>query len=115
MELDEVLDAEAAVEVQEVDAAAEQDVLAVVDGLLAGGKRQGVRRSTAAEKLASFEYGDAVTGGSQGSRGCQPGESAAEHEHIAHQPATGRRARLPPPPEESTFKASQAQMIRKST
>jgi hypothetical protein len=52
-EADFVFDAEAAIEIEEVDAAAEKDVLAVVDNF---GVREGVGSGASAQEGFGFEY-----------------------------------------------------------
>ena len=72
---DVVFDADAAIELDQVGAAAEQDVLAVVDHFPGRGMLVGGGAST--EEGTAFEKGDFVAGAGEGSRGGQAGQAAA--------------------------------------
>ena len=82
-------DAQALVKIQQVDAAAHQHVLAVVDGFRAGLIGSGA----AAEKRAGFQEPDAVTFAAQrGSRG-KSGQSAADNDNVHRRASTGAKSR----------------------
>ncbi len=87
MEADQVADPQALVEIQEVDAAAQQQVLAVIDGL--GGvlvrAGNGVGRGASAQERARLEEVHVETSAAQsGCRG-EAGKAAAGYENRGHQ------------------------------
>ncbi len=72
-----MFDAGAAVEIDQVDAAAQENVLAVVDGFaLLVGVRHLVRGRPSAEEGTAFEQIDVEPGIAQGSGGSQTRESS---------------------------------------
>ncbi len=73
IEGDLVRDAEAFIKIHQVDAAAEQEVLAVVDGLGV----YFVRSRAAAEEGARFEEFYGVAGGAESCRGGESGQAAS--------------------------------------
>ena len=77
-------DTEPAIEVEEIDAALEQDVLAVVDDCAGIVTRCGIGRGAAAQEGSSLQDRNTMSGGAQCRGGGQPGESAAEHENVGH-------------------------------
>jgi hypothetical protein len=87
MEADQVADAQALVEIQEVDAATQQNVLAVIDGL--GGifvrAGNGVRRGASAQEVARLEEIHVETSAAQSGCGGEAGEAAAGYENRGHQ------------------------------
>ena len=90
-------DAQARVEIQQVDAAAQQDVLAVVDGFAAGLIRSGA----AAQERTGFQHDERDTRAAQRSGCRESGQSAADDDNIhrASELAVARkRERFPPPP-----------------
>ena len=109
-EVDFVLDSEAAVEVEQVDAAAQEDVLAVIDDFGIG---EGVRGGATAEERAGFEEFHGGAGAAQGRGGGEAGKATADDNHVGHAAAAGNRERFPPPPPDSPMaKAMRAQMIK---
>ena len=84
------------VEIQQVDAAAQQDVLAVVDGLagLAFASPARVGRGAAAQKRARFEQIDFESRAAQRGRRSQSGQSAAGNQHATHSNASMPRHEL---------------------
>jgi len=84
--LDEVADADAAVEVEEVGAAAEEDVLAVVEGFAGLGFFEGT--GAPAEDSACFEEGDVEACGFEGDGGGHAGEAATDDDD-ARRPGGG--------------------------
>ena len=73
-----LVDAQAAVEIQQIDAAAQQDVLAVVDGLridLVGGR-------AAAQERARFEEFDGVPGAGERRGRSQSRQAAADDDYV---------------------------------
>src|SRR5207253_386350 len=80
MEGDGVFDAEAVVEVEQVDAALEQDVLAVIDGLGAGF----VGGCAAAEEGSRFEDSDVMACAAQGRGGGESCQTSTRDDYIGH-------------------------------
>ena len=92
-----LLDAEPAVEVDEVGAAAQQHMLAVVDNLAGAGKLVG--RGAAAEIGTPLEELDVIAGVGQRAAGREARESAADDGHRAALViARSRRSCAPPEP-----------------
>jgi len=71
--------ADAAIEIVEIGAAAEGDVLAIVDVLAVG---QDVGSCAAAKEGTLFEQTYAPAGFSQRDAGCQSRQPAADHDHA---------------------------------
>ena len=93
-EFDFARGADAAVEVLEIGAAAEGDVLAIVDVLAVG---QDVGSRAAAEKRALLKESNAPACFSQRDAGCQSRQPAADHDHAFQEyslPRGGRSAPL---------------------
>src|SRR5579871_758734 len=86
-----LLDAQPVVEIDQVGAAAEQHVLAVVDHLSCA--RQFVGGGTAAEERPAFEQLDEITGIGQSATGRQSCESAANDRYGAFGHTGARAAR----------------------
>ncbi len=80
--VDEMFDADAAVEVDEVGAAAEENVLAVVEDFAGFGVFEGAGAS--AEGFAGFDEGDREAGGFEGNGGGHSRESTADDEDAVH-------------------------------
>ncbi len=78
-EFDFVAGADAMIEIFEISAAPEGDVLAVVDVLATG---QDVGGGAAAKKGALLKKTNAPAGLSQRDAGCQPRQPAADHDHA---------------------------------
>ncbi len=90
VELDAIGDAQPPVEIQQVDAAAQQHVLAVVDDLGAvAGAGQRIRSSAAAQESARFVKIHFESGLAQRRGGCQSGQAAADHDRCGHQINSG--------------------------
>ena len=88
IEADAVPHAQPPVEIQQVDAAAQQHVLAVVDQLgSVVGRRERKRSRAAAQKRARFEHLDAEPGAAQRRRRREPGQSAAYDDRARHLPS----------------------------
>ena len=83
-----VAHAQPRIKIQQVDATAQQDVLAVVDqdGRVVGW-RERKRGSAAAQKRAGFKYLDAEPGAAQGGRGGKAGQSATDDDCARHFPS----------------------------
>src|SRR5258708_26935921 len=81
MKLDLALDTQPPVEVQQVDAAAQQDVLAVVDGL-AIVTADVIRSRAPAQKGTSLQQTNRVTRIRQCSRRRQSGQAAAHDDYL---------------------------------
>jgi hypothetical protein len=84
VELDLVFDAEAFVEVEQVDAAAQQDVLTVVDGLAFQFTADFVGRRSSTEEGAAFEDLNVMSCGGKGCGCGETSESAAEDDYRGH-------------------------------
>src|SRR5579884_1265895 len=86
---DVTLDAEAAVQIEQSRAAADENMLAVVDDLPGAGVL--IRRRTSAEVRTPFEDLDAVACIGERAGGCNPRDAAAHHDRAAtgaaHAPA----------------------------
>src|SRR5579871_554178 len=90
IEPDPVADTQPPVEIEQVDAAAKQNVLAVVDGFsrLIGRGRHRIGSGAAAQERARFEEFHIEAGSSQ-SGGCRhPGQSSPRNENFRHQNAS---------------------------
>ena len=83
VEMNAVLDAQALVEIEQIYAAAQEDVLAVVDGLPVCGV-DGIGCSTPAEKAACFKEVDFKSGRPQGRRGCETRQATADDDSAGH-------------------------------
>ena len=81
MELDLLRDTETRVEIPEVDAALEQDVLAVVDGFI--GRWRGVGGGASAEEGACLKELDRMIEGTEGRCRRESSESAAYNDGAA--------------------------------
>ncbi len=83
MEADFVFDAETAIEVEQIDAAAQQDVLAVVDhlGIFAA---DGPGGGAAAEEVAGFVDVDFESCAAESDGGGEAGEAAADYGDARH-------------------------------
>src|SRR5579883_2485896 len=86
IEADAVAHAESGVKIQQVGAAAQQDVLAVIDdfGFRSLLSRSGIGRGAAAWKRPGFEDIDLESRAAERSRGGESGESAAGNENFGH-------------------------------
>ena len=85
MEFDLIQDAQAAKEIQEVDAAGQQDVLSVVHdlrGLI--GCVEGVGGRATTRKPASFKNADPMARSAQGSGRRKTGETTADNNDVRH-------------------------------
>jgi len=79
-------DAQPSVKIEKIDAAAEQDVLAIVDGLAARARRAHfVRGRAPAEKRPSFEEPYLVTRAAKRSRSRESGQASADDDYIGHE------------------------------
>src|SRR4029077_1337869 len=93
-EFDLVSGADAAVEILEIGATAQGDVLTVVDVLAA---RQNIRSGAAAEERALLEKAYAPARLTQRAAGRQPRQPAADHDHVFQEcslPSGARNALL---------------------
>ena len=120
MKRDIVFDAEALVKIHQIDAAAQQDVLAVVDGFridFVGGR-------ASAQERAGFEELHRMAGGAEGGGGRESGQTSADDDRLqargtcrlgASWARTGKRLRRPPPPPLMISMASQMTMAMNST
>ena len=88
IEADAVPHAQPRVEIQQIDATAQQHVLAVVDqfGTVAGW-RERKRGRAAAQERARLEHLDAETGAAQRRRRREAGQSTADDDHAGHLPS----------------------------
>src|SRR3954452_23707934 len=82
LEADEIEDTDAAVKIDEVGAAAEEDVLTVVELLAGLGIFEGTGAAT--EATAGFEEGDGCAGVFEGECGGHPGEAATDDDDAGH-------------------------------
>ena len=78
MKADVLLDAQASVEIQEIDAAAQKNVLAVIDGFAAGIVGSGA----AAQERAGFENTHVVAGSAQSGRRGQSGQATTDDDDV---------------------------------
>jgi hypothetical protein len=119
MKADFVGHAQALVKIEKVDAATEQDVLAVIDCLrtsyLIGGR-------AATQKRACFEHANRMTGSAERGRSRQAGQTTADDDHVGHESdwknagyRAGTRDRCPPPPPLMISMASQITIAINST
>ena len=78
-------DSQPAIKIQQIDAAAQQDVLAVVDDLGVLAVADFVGRGAAAQERARFQHSDRVAGAAQRRRGCgKPSQTSANDDDISH-------------------------------
>lgn len=85
VEGDLALDAQPPVKIEQIDAASQQDVLAIVDRLFA----KLVGSCASAQKRPRLEDLHRVPRSAQRRRRRQTGQPAAEHDHIGHRSAFG--------------------------
>ena len=94
VEANAVRHSQALVEVQQVDAASQEDVLAVVDRLRCiFGRRQGERGGPSAEEGPGFEQGDRKAGARERNGSRHPRQASTGNDYARHVPP-GRRKRL---------------------
>src|SRR5262249_7982862 len=94
-ELDFACGTDAAIKILEIGAAAEGDVLAIVNVLAVG---QDVRRCVAVKEGTLLEQMNAPVGISQRDAGCQSRQLAADHDHVFQEcslPCGGRNGPWP--------------------
>src|SRR5580693_4003161 len=77
--VDTVESADAAVEIEKVDAAAEEDVLAIVEDF--AGLGIFIRTGASAEGFAGFDEGDGVAGGCECDGGGHAGQATSHDDH----------------------------------
>ena len=81
---DPVPHAQPPVKIQQVDAAAQQNVLAVVDHFTFAARRAAVGSSASAQKAAGFEQFHFKSGAAQRRRRRESGQTAADHDGCGH-------------------------------
>jgi hypothetical protein len=82
--MDLVFDPQAAVKIEKVDAAAQQDVLAIVDGLGVFTRADLVGSRPAAQKSPRFQNPDRMPSAAQSRRGCQTRQASAQDDYLCH-------------------------------